>query len=147
MAGIKRKTNSSSNNQIGGTKKQKREPVSLPKTNSTAASLETATDSEPIVDSDTTEHSGDDDGVSWPSDNDEEMQEIEDEAEPIQPRDKKPTTSSKPTDATTTTNGAGSELHVGSTFQLSLIVARLVEGGTCQTKSRSPGTESHKAQR
>ncbi|KAL8761210.1 MAG: hypothetical protein Q9184_002642 [Pyrenodesmia sp. 2 TL-2023] len=32
--------------------------------------LETAEDSDPIVESDTTEHSGDDDGVSWPSDED-----------------------------------------------------------------------------
>ncbi len=30
--------------------------------------LETETDSDPIVESDTTEHSGDDDGASWPSD-------------------------------------------------------------------------------
>ena len=32
---------------------------------------ETETDSDPVVESDTTEHSGDDDGVSWPSDEDE----------------------------------------------------------------------------
>lgn len=32
---------------------------------------EAETDSDPIVESDTTEHSGDDDGVSWPSDDDE----------------------------------------------------------------------------
>ena len=30
--------------------------------------LGTETDSDPIIESDTTEHSGDDDGVSWPSD-------------------------------------------------------------------------------
>ena len=30
--------------------------------------LETETDSDPIVESETTEHSGDDDGISWPSD-------------------------------------------------------------------------------
>ena len=35
---------------------------------------ETETDSEPIVDSDTTSQSGEDDGVSWPSDSDEEEQ-------------------------------------------------------------------------
>lgn len=29
---------------------------------------EAETDSDPIIESDTTEHSGDDDGVSWPSD-------------------------------------------------------------------------------
>ncbi|KAL8929929.1 MAG: hypothetical protein Q9208_001073 [Pyrenodesmia sp. 3 TL-2023] len=33
----------------------------------TPSDLETAEDSDPIVESDTTEHSGDDDGVSWPS--------------------------------------------------------------------------------
>ena len=32
---------------------------------------EAETDSDPIIESDTTEHSGDDDGVSWPSDDDE----------------------------------------------------------------------------
>ena len=38
--------------------------------------LETATDSDPIVESDTTSQSGDDDGASWPSD--EEHEEGED---------------------------------------------------------------------
>ena len=33
-----------------------------------AHDLETATDSDPIVESDTTSQSGDDDGISWPSD-------------------------------------------------------------------------------
>ncbi|KAL8809683.1 MAG: hypothetical protein Q9200_003199 [Gallowayella weberi] len=107
MAGIKRKPKSPSDNQNGGTKKQKRGPAPLPKTESAAPSLETETDSDPIVESDTTEHSGDDDGVSWPSDNDKEMQEIEDEADPLQTPNKKPTTSIKPTDSTTTTNAAG----------------------------------------
>ena len=32
--------------------------------------LETATDSDPIIESDTTEHSGEDDGESWPSTDD-----------------------------------------------------------------------------
>ena len=34
---------------------------------------EAETDSDPIVESDTTEHSGGDDGVSWPSDEEEEI--------------------------------------------------------------------------
>ena len=38
------------------------------------AKLETATDSDPIVESDTTEHSGEDDGESWPSDNEEQAE-------------------------------------------------------------------------
>lgn len=41
--------------------------------------LETETDSDPIVESETTEHSGDDDGVSWPSDREEEEEEEEEE--------------------------------------------------------------------
>ena len=34
----------------------------------TTKSTTAETDSDPIVESDTTDHSGDDDGVSWPSD-------------------------------------------------------------------------------
>lgn len=68
MVGVKRKVLSSLASRNGSIKKQKQEQKAFPKTKTPARNLETETDSDPIVESDTTEHSGDDDGVSWPSD-------------------------------------------------------------------------------
>lgn len=72
MAGLKRKDPPAS--KMPGTnvsKKPKKEKSQSKKSNPTKQKLETETDSEPIVESDTTENSGEDDGVSWPSDEDE----------------------------------------------------------------------------
>jgi len=78
MAGIKRKqpvTTSAYAN--GALKKSKVEPKKVkkaarpPTPPSDISELEAETDSDPIIESDTTEHSGDDDGVSWPSDDEE----------------------------------------------------------------------------
>ena len=69
MAGIKRKdaptvkpSTSNSHKKLKTTAKGPKKPKQP------APELETATDSDPIVESDTTEHSGDNDGESWPSD-------------------------------------------------------------------------------
>ncbi|KAL8704379.1 MAG: hypothetical protein Q9201_002448 [Fulgogasparrea decipioides] len=59
----------------GDIKRQRQEPEPVLDTKIPARHLETETDSDPIVESDTTEHSGGDDGVSWPSDDDVENQE------------------------------------------------------------------------
>ena len=59
MAGLKRKDMPVRLGSQTTTKKPKPTPKIL---------LETEPDSDPIIESDTTEHSGDDDGVSWPSD-------------------------------------------------------------------------------
>ncbi|KAI4187773.1 MAG: hypothetical protein LQ346_005439 [Caloplaca aetnensis] len=73
MSGTKRKNVITPGiQQKGSTKKQKTAPGSAPKPQLRAPDLETATDSDPIVESDTTEHSGDDDGASWPADEDAE---------------------------------------------------------------------------
>ena len=69
MPGIKRKQSLSVEHAVSkGYKKPKPAASSIAK-KSKAATIdhETATDSDPIVESDTTEHSGEDDGVSWPS--------------------------------------------------------------------------------
>lgn len=64
MAGIKRKqTISSIGNGHTGKRFKKESPP--------PGDIEAETDSDPIVESDTTDHSGDDDGVSWPSDENE----------------------------------------------------------------------------
>ena len=68
MAAPKRKENPSSNSHTGSTHKKPRKEENLAKGSKNAHDLETATDSDPIVESDTTSQSGDDDGVSWPSD-------------------------------------------------------------------------------
>ena len=59
MAGLKRKDVPVRSGNSAAVKKPKTAPRIL---------LETEPDSDPIIESDTTEHSGDDDGVSWPSD-------------------------------------------------------------------------------
>lgn len=69
MAGLKRKESPATKSSVGRVQKKlrtdnaqvKREKRALPE-------AEAETDSDPIIESDTTEHSGDDDGVSWPSD-------------------------------------------------------------------------------
>ncbi|MCJ1433986.1 pumilio domain member 6 [Xylographa pallens] len=74
MAGVKRKEYP----QIGGraretAKKVKTEPRKKVRPITPPSDLEARTDSDPIVESDTTEHSGDDDGVSWPSDDEQDV--------------------------------------------------------------------------
>lgn len=76
MVGIKRKTAIAFKSENGNVQKKTRKderPVKRSKTE--IAALETATDSDPIVESDTTSQSGDDDGVTWPSDEDDEPDE------------------------------------------------------------------------
>ena len=72
MAGLKRKTAPTSNAQASSVNKKpksKATQVNISKVEPSV--LEVETDSDPIIESDTTEHSGDDDGVSWPSDEEE----------------------------------------------------------------------------
>lgn len=74
MAGIKRKDAPSAKS-LGGisSKKHKTEASQSTISEGLLKIQETETDSDPIVESDTTEHSGDDDGVSWPSEDGEEV--------------------------------------------------------------------------
>lgn len=69
MAGLKRKeVPTSTVSKARDHKKFKNEASQSKKALRAAPILETETDSDPIVESDTAEQSGDDDGVSWPSD-------------------------------------------------------------------------------
>ena len=68
MAGLKRKDAPVPKSQTNYHKKQKKATDQYQRTGS-ALAKETETDSDPIIESDTPEQSGDDDGVSWPSDN------------------------------------------------------------------------------
>ena len=72
MAAPKRKENPSSHFHTGSTLKKPRKDENLTNGSKIIHDLETATDSDPIVESDTTSQSGDDDGVSWPSDEEHE---------------------------------------------------------------------------
>ena len=56
----------------GASKKRKNEAEKAKPSKRMDVPLEAETDSDPIVESDTTSQSGDDDGISWPSDGDEE---------------------------------------------------------------------------
>lgn len=77
MAGIKRKDAPSAKSL--GSKSSKKHKIEAPqsKISKTIVEIqETETDSDPIEESDTTEHSGEDDGVSWPSDDGENAAEF-----------------------------------------------------------------------
>ncbi|KAI4249086.1 MAG: hypothetical protein LQ352_005726, partial [Teloschistes flavicans] len=69
MAGLKRKVQVSSVPHNRSIKKQKQETKPV-KTKVSATNIEAETDSDPILESDTPELSGENDGVSWPSDDD-----------------------------------------------------------------------------
>ena len=69
MAGLKRKDSPSAIRVAKGNfKKVKTEAKTPHRPALPPPDLEAETDSDPIIESDTTEQSGDDDGVSWPSD-------------------------------------------------------------------------------
>ncbi|KAL8938009.1 MAG: hypothetical protein Q9211_003410 [Gyalolechia sp. 1 TL-2023] len=68
MSGTKRKQPPGSVLPNGNLKKQKHLPEPVLKNVAPSSDQEFEVDSDPIVESDTTEHSGDDDGASWPSD-------------------------------------------------------------------------------
>ena len=70
MAGVKRKITYESRTQPGITAKKHRKDENGHEPSNPTQLLEAETDSDPIIESDTTSQSGDDDGSSWPSDND-----------------------------------------------------------------------------
>ena len=76
MAASKRKESPNSYFHAGNTPKKPKKDEKEAKDSKRVQELETATDSDPLVESDTTSQSGNDDGVSWPSD--EEAEEDED---------------------------------------------------------------------
>ena len=77
MAGIKRKDAPGGQSSGGKPSKKHKIEASRSRISEDLVKIqETETDSDPIVESDTTEHSGDDDGVSWPSDDGEDAPEF-----------------------------------------------------------------------
>lgn len=77
MAGIKRKDAPSDQSSGGEPSKKHKIEASRSRISEGLVKIqETETDSDPIVESDTTENSGDDDGVSWPSDDGEDAPEF-----------------------------------------------------------------------
>ena len=75
MAGLKRKEYPMVNSSVkGSSKKSKTGTNKIQRPPTPPSDLEAQTDSDPIIESDTTEHSGDDDGASWPSDQEEEAE-------------------------------------------------------------------------
>ena len=138
MAGIKRKQSASSGTLRDNVKKRKQ--GGDPAVESSASSNpEAETDSDPIIESDTTEHSGDNDGVSWPSD-DEQMQEEIGE-------DKSHANGHQSTAPAATTNGVSSRSSNHFKSPHMLIFTRLVQGIPCQTKSLGPRTKGCKTKR
>lgn len=76
MAASKRKENPNSKLHAGSTPKKPKKEEKPAKSSNRVQDLETATDSDPVVESDTTSQSGDDDGASWPSDEETEEGEV-----------------------------------------------------------------------
>lgn len=66
---MKRKGAFETKSQPGRIQKKHKKEEESHKTSTFVEPLEAATDSDPIIESDTTSQSGDDNGVSWPSDN------------------------------------------------------------------------------
>lgn len=102
MAGIKRKDAPGIKGQGKSSFKKvktdsRKVPPKVSKSKPRPTNQETETDSDPIVESDTTEHSGDDDGASWPSD------EEQDET-PEGKHDNKKQSGVKPSTASDSTN-------------------------------------------
>jgi len=74
MAGLKRKEAPITKAHASTVHKRSKKEAAHVKTSKVEPStLEAETDSDPIAESDTTDHSGDDDGVSWPSDEEEDF--------------------------------------------------------------------------
>ena len=74
MAGLKRKDISLSRPHADEFRKRsKKEAAQVKLPDIEPSIIEAETDSDPILESDTTEHSGDDDGASWPSEEDEDI--------------------------------------------------------------------------
>ena len=69
MAGMKRKGAFETKSQPAGIQKKHKKEEESHKLSKPVVPLEAETDSDPIIESDTTSQSGEDDGVSWPSDN------------------------------------------------------------------------------
>lgn len=67
MAAVKRRNGNVKNETSIPKKKPKTNQGKIKNSKVRSEFKETETDSDPIVESDTTEHSGEDDGVSWPS--------------------------------------------------------------------------------
>ena len=68
MSASKRKENPNPKLYAGSTPKKPKKEEKVAKISKLVPDLETVTDSDPLVESDSTSQSGDDDGVSWPSD-------------------------------------------------------------------------------
>ena len=69
VAGMKRKGAFETNPQPGRLQKKHKKEEESHKSSKPVEPLEAETDSDPIIESDTTSQSGEDDGVSWASDN------------------------------------------------------------------------------
>ncbi|KAL8864416.1 MAG: hypothetical protein Q9198_009876, partial [Flavoplaca austrocitrina] len=133
MAGIKRKQSASSGIPRDNVKKRKQ--GGDPAVESSASSNpEAETDSDPIIESDTTEHSGDDDGVSWPSD-DEQMQEENGEKTGLP--DKSHANGHKSTAPAATTNGVSNSLKESHAKQKALAQERKAAKPNADSIARS----------
>ena len=77
MAALKRKEVPNSKLHGDSTSKRSKKEEKLAKSSTRVQDLETATDSDPLVESDTTSQSGDDDAISWPSDEEVDKEEWE----------------------------------------------------------------------
>lgn len=108
MAGLKRKESPAIKS--SGDRVQKRvrtDDVQVKREKRFVSEAEAETDSDPIIESDTTEHSGEDDGISWPSDDEEPTVALKKRKSGVEDGEVKQTgKTTKGTDKSTTSNGA-----------------------------------------
>lgn len=102
MSGTKRKQPPGLVLSKGNNKKQKHSPEPVLNNVAQDSDREFQTDSDPIIESDTTDHSGDDDGASWPSDG---------QLDDVSERAVKPSQGSTTTSKNANTQGSSKEAH------------------------------------
>ena len=148
MAGLKRKDAPLANTHTNSVHKKPRKAAAQSKIiEDKSSTLEAETDSDPIVESDTTEHSGDDDGASWPSD------EEEDDSQPSS-KDERSTNkltredrSVKKPAGTDDNNGEIDQGNYCSRNTADLSNSQLFQGISCKAKGPGSGAQSGQAER
>lgn len=145
MAGLKRKVQVSSVPHNRSIKKQKQETKPV-KTKVSATNIEAETDSDPILESDTPELSGENDGVSWPSDDDAGLDSAHGRTNE-EFEDQEPANLTRPKISISDPNSTSSKIRGISTHHLFLLtLPSILQRKPCKTKSLGSGTESLKAQ-
>ena len=151
MAGLKRKESPAVKTSGGRVQKKVRtDNVQDKREKRPVPEPEAETDSDPINESDTTEHSGDDDGASWPSDDEETTVASKKRKLGVEDGEVKGSEKTKGIDKSATSNGAANcefgylprEVMTGS-----LGSSYIIERSSCEAEGSRARTQSGEAER